>query len=236
MVLARLCGIGCVLVATVSSADASFEWLTQDPRVVHPMVWEQTVGFAVIQGSNDATFPTFERVGELIRPTGKTIALRQVLPLSDSGYHPPESSAYSNALRIGVLRQHNDFVQVVIDPVRGRMTWLEKKHFAAVTLFSAMKTPECCLQLLHLGGAERIEVHAQPRDDSKILRAFNPPKDDWDRATLEILEVRGGWMKIGNHFNPLGGEPEGFRREPGWIRMRDDKGRLVFWVVNPDSC
>jgi hypothetical protein len=235
MSAARLLVIGCVLAATLARADASFEWLTQPPQTVRELVWVQTVGFALIQGRSDTAFTLYEPFGDGLRATTKTITLGRFIPLSDSGYHPPESPEYSNLLRLAVVAKRGELVQIVTDPVRGRTAWLERKHFGAVTFFSELKA-ECCVQLLHLPGAERIEVHAQPRDDSTVLRAFNPPKSELDRATLEVLEVRGGWMKIGNHFNPLAGEPEGFKREPGWIRMRDERGRLVFWVVNPDSC
>lgn len=244
---ARLIVTTCVLLATMVRADGSYEWLSQPPGVVHDAVWQQTIGFALVMGKNATVFPTFERVGEELRPTGKTIALGQLLPLSDGGYHPPDSKEDSNQLRLAVVGLRGAFVQVIVEPRLGRAMWLEKQAFDAVVPFTELK-PGCCVQLLHLPGAERVEVHAQPRDDSKVLRAFNPPKTEWERTTLEILEVRGGWLKVGNHFNPIthptsspqgaliAGEPEGFQREPGWVRMRDEKGRLVFWVVNPDTC
>lgn len=237
MTLARLAVITCVCAATLARADASYEWLSQPPATVADLVWRKAIGYALIQGRNDTSFTLYEPCcgGDGMRPTRLSIPLGRLVPISDAGYHPPESKEYSNSLRLGVLEVRGALVQIVTDPVRARTAWVEKKHFAEVVLFTSLEAG-CCVMLLHLPGAERVEVHAEPSDASTVLRAFNPPTTEWDRTTLEILEVRGGWLKIGNHFNPLAGEPEGFQRQPGWIRMRDGRGRLVFWVANPDSC
>jgi hypothetical protein len=196
-----------------------------DPRGLPDAVWRQAIGFALLEGHSDARF---------LSTDGRSFQLGIVHGLSGSG--EPDARGTTGRMRVAVLTVREDFVQIVSDPQRGLTVWIERRALGdTLTLWSSLR-PGCCVQLLHLNGAERVEARAAPRDDAKVVRAFNPPRDGAAPHTLEIVEVRGEWVKIANHFAPVAGEPEGFQRQPGWIRLRDARGRLVFWVVDPDSC
>ncbi|MFT3707941.1 MAG: hypothetical protein QM817_09820 [Archangium sp.] len=197
-----------VLLSSFARADNPSEALRVDPPAISDSVWRQSIGYAFLNGGKD----------DVLRSTrGRTFTLGIVRGVSEDG---------DGLRRVAVLTVREDFVQIVSDPERNMTLWVERKALDSLTLWEQLK-PQCCVQLLHLAGAERVEARALPRDDSKVVRAFNPPS-----APLEILEVRGEWMKVGNQNTG----DETFVSNPGWIRLRDGRGRLVFWFVQPDNC
>lgn len=74
-------------------------------------------------------------------------------------------------------------------------------------------------------------MFSQP--DAQVQRVFERKNGP---VWLEVVEVREGWVKIANHFSAIEGRPPDFKPEAGWIKLRDDRGRVVFWFVNPDTC
>lgn len=108
---------------------------------------------------------------------------------------------------------------------------LTRLHSYRRYLFT-QSTRACCAQLLFLEGAERVKVFSRPNAEVAQRVFERKSRPVW----LEVVEVREGWVKIENHFPAILGTPLNFKPEPGWIKLRDDRRRLVFWFVNPDTC
>jgi len=234
----RACLLTLLLLSSRAWADASYELLLVTPRAVPDVVWQQAIGFVELRGLAATTLQTWVRSpsGEFTR--GGTLTLGALVPISSAGYHPPESPEYVSPSRLPVLATERGHLRLVIDPLRPRSAWFLERELGerlpgtSRSMFTNSTTRRCCAQLLFLEGADRVEVFAKPGGE-KAFKVLTPGEEpQW----LEVVEVRAGWVKVENHFNALGGKPEGFRSEPGWIRLRDERGRLVFWFVDPDSC
>jgi len=232
----RACLLALLLLSSRTRADASYDLLLVTPRAVPDVVWRQAIGFVELRGFAATTLQTWVRSssGEFTR--GDTLPLGALVPISSAGYHPPESPDYVSPSKLPLLATERGYLRIVINPLRPRSAWFLERELrerlpGSWRSMFTRSTPGCCAQLLFLEGADRVEVFATP--GGTPFKVLTPgPDPQW----LEVVELRDGWVKVQNHFNELGGKPPGFRPEPGWIRLRDERGRLVFWFVNPDSC
>lgn len=226
-----------LLIAAISSpawADGSLDLLLVEPRRVPDIVWKQTIGFVELIGPTQTELQTWQRTPSGGFRRGPKRRLADLAALSSSGYHPPDNTVSINPSKLALLAVESGHVRLVIDPLRPASAWFREDELAKLPgyarAFFTNSPRRCCAQLLFLG--DRVEVFDRP-NAARPLRVHERKRGP---VWLEVVAVRDGWVKVENHFSELTGKPPGFEAEPGWIRLRDDQGRLVFWFVNPDSC
>jgi hypothetical protein len=214
-------------------ADAPVERYHVEADQIAPRVLEDAIGVlslnAGVKGGRFLTRFRHEAAAWVVRDT--LDLLRETTPVSNFGYDlPPDRRSVSN-FRYPVVAVDSSYVEVVIDPVKDERAWLstgeiERRFYHGLVRFDGPGPMKggWGLDLLHLGDDENRMLYAVPDSQAarKSLRTAGKPL--W-----KALLVENGYVQIG--VDRCNGEPV----EPiGWLRVRDDAGRLWIWVKMVD--
>jgi hypothetical protein len=145
------------------------------------------------------SFQAFDRVGTRFVPVGE---------LRTADTFPVGTGGYGGWVRYLVTAQDGKYFQVIVDPYAGRRTWLDldetKSDYAIVFA--------------------NLEGRQHPVEEE--IDVFLLAERSQDRVYYPIA-FKGAYVQIGLRTeDPMAGTIDG--GPVGWIRARDDQGRLAF--------
>jgi hypothetical protein len=164
------------------------------------------------------------------------------IPVSNFGYYPPPGPYAVDEYRYPITARQGRYLQIVIDPIDNRRRWLdpeevEKDFRARVVMFDSLATVgpgEIFLDVFRFTPDRRCRLYNAPSPDAdfKVIS-----EADTAGYLLSVLEVRGGFARVGNYIVNYENQPEAPKVVPlGWVRIWDDEGVLLVWIENVDLC
>jgi hypothetical protein len=165
--------------------------------------------------------------------------LNATIPVSNSDYAVPMSPLSVSGYRYPVVERHDRFVQIVYNPIENWRGWvsldsLEMSFNTEVVIFDSMapgkpnEEPRYFLDVFQWTPDEKCRLYHAPRLDTTFTVLARPGRST---PLLVPMEIRNGFVRIGEYqIEP----PEVTPR--GWVRIRDDEGVPLIWIIYIDLC
>jgi hypothetical protein len=208
--------LGMVGAGPIARSEGYGDWFSYDMARLPKDVLVDTIGQALVHGES---FQAFDRVGTRFVPVGE---------LRTADTFPVGTGGYGGWVRYLVTAQDGKYFQVIVDPYAGRRTWLDldetKSDYAIVfaNLEGRQHPVEEEIDVFLL--AEKTKLYAAPR--SRARATMLREERSQDRVYYPIA-FKGAYVQIGLRTeDPMAGTIDG--GPVGWIRARDDQGRLAF--------
>jgi hypothetical protein len=168
--------------------------------------------------------------------------LNGTIPVSNFGYYPPFEPYAVDEYRYPITARQGRYLQLVIDPVDSRRRWLdleevEKDFQTRVVMFeslAAVAPGELFLDVFRFTPDRKCRLYKTPSPDAdfKLMSEGDTPG-----YLLSVLEVRGGFARVGNYIVNIDNQLDAPRIVPlGWVRIWDDEGVPLIWIKNEDRC
>ena len=178
------------------------------------------------------------------RPGGGHIigVLNGTIPVSNFGYYPPFEPYAVDEYRYPITARRGRYLQIVIDPVDNRRRWLDPKEAengfrTGVVMFeslAAVAPGEIFLDVFRFKPDRKCRLYKTPSPDADF-RLIS--ETDTAGYLLSVLEVRGGFARVGNYIVNINNQLEAPKIVPlGWVRIWDDEGVPLIWIKNEDQC
>jgi hypothetical protein len=168
--------------------------------------------------------------------------LNGTIPVSNFGYYPPFEPYAVDEYRYPITARKGRYLQIVIDPVDNRRRWLdpeevEKDFRARVVMFeslAAVAPGEIFLDVFRFTLDRKCRLYRTPNPDADFKLMS---EEDTPGYLLSVLEVRGGFARVGNYIVNIDNQLEAPKIVPlGWVRIWDDEGVPLIWIKNEDQC
>jgi hypothetical protein len=168
--------------------------------------------------------------------------LNGTIPVSNFGYYPPFEPYAVDGYRYPITARRGRYLQIVIDPVDNRRRWLDpeevEKDFRVKVVMldslAAVSPGELFLDVFRFTPDRRCRLYETPSPDAGF-RLIS--ETDTAGYLLSALEVRGGFVRVGNYIVNFENQLEAPKIVPlGWVRIWDDDGVLLIWIKNEDLC
>jgi len=221
-------------------ADAPSEKYHVAYRDISTEVLQNTIGILTINpGAKKGTsLRIYLRQADRFVPDS-LLKVLETTPISNFGYHNPEGTSKIENYRYPIIEMIGRHARIVYDPVKNLSAWIdldemEKDFFTTVTLLNALnESLPYYVDIFCFTESSRRKIYKSP---AKGAEYFIAAKSDRRYGLLKVMEIGEGFVKVGNpRFNSESFELEGV--DPiGWMRIRDDQGRLTFWINDADGC
>jgi len=168
--------------------------------------------------------------------------LNGTIPVSNFGYYPPFEPYAVDEYRYPITARRGRYLQIVTDPVDNRRRWLDpeevQRNFRVKVVMldslAAVSPGELFLDVFRFTPDRKCRLYKTPSPDADF-RLIS--ETDTAGYLLSILEVRGGFARVGNYVVNLVNQLETPKIVPlGWVRIWDDEGVLLIWIKNEDLC
>jgi hypothetical protein len=165
--------------------------------------------------------------------------LNATIPVSNFDYVVPISPLSVSGYRYPIVERHDRFVQIVYNPIENRRGWVsldslnkgfhtEVVVFDSMALFKPGETPRYFLDLFQLIPDRKCRLYEAPRLDTAFTIFAQPERET---PLLVPIEVRNGFVRVGKY------QTEPPKVTPlGWVRIRDDEGVPLIWIIYIDTC
>lgn len=152
----------------------------------------------------------------------------ETTPVSHFGFHPPQRSAHGH--RYPVVDTAEEHLEIAYEVPYNKRIWvslqnLEEDFFVKLTMFDSIDVPSpFYVDIFFSSEYKKRTVFEEPKDDAK-----NRVLDigQYGRSLIRVTDARHGFLKIGMGSLDY---PEESIIPLGWIKLRDDKGRLAIWI------
>jgi hypothetical protein len=218
-------------------AEGYGDWFLYDANKLPKHVLVDTIGIAMpcAQQQEDETVPLSQRAPRLSatitrfqsyeRKGGKFVPAAEI-PIDDT--LPAGKGGYGGWVRYLVTARSGAYVQIIIDPYRDRRRWI-KPEKDRVILFSELigrrKPIQEEIDIFVLSAETKL--YSEPR----LVAAYETlRRDELQGKVYYPIVFRRDFVQIGVRRmeergpSTVGGEPV------GWVRARDDEGRLAFYL------
>jgi len=186
-----------------------------------------------------------EGQADQFEPQRKLGLLAATIPVSNYGYHPPMGGlpiddVYS--YRYPIVERCSSFLNIVYDPVENWRAWVdlrdvEQDFFTQAVMLDSLAAAEpgsLFLDVFRFTPDRKCRLYKAPSLDADF-RVIS--EQDTAEYLLTVLEVRGGFARVGNYITNPENQIEAPKIVPlGWVRIWDDDGVLLIWVKNEDLC
>jgi len=178
-------------------------------------------------------------------PYRKLNVLAATIPVSNYGYHPPIGGVVADDVcgyRYPIVERCSSYLNIVYDPVENWRAWvdlrdLKQDFFTQVVMLdslAAVGPGEFFLDVFRFTPDRKCRLYKTPSPDADF-RVIS--EQDTAGYLLTVLEVRGGFARVGNYIENFENQLEAPKIVPlGWVRIWDDDGVLLIWIKNEDLC
>ncbi len=204
-----------------------------------PDVLKHTVGIltlnAGVKGGKE--WQTYIRQGGKFVPDRILNLVAATKPVSHFGLSSVEGV---ENFRYPIVSRQDRFYCVVYDPIADSRAWvnfdeLEKHFYCNEVEIETSSSPRLGLGSINIfcfTQSGRRKLYTQPDEQA----AFSiVAKGEGHYSGLIGLEQTGNFLKVGRALANEDGETERME-ELGWIKIRDEAGRLTFWLEMFDDC
>jgi hypothetical protein len=161
--------------------------------------------------------------------------LQQTKAVSGFECRPDRYPQNSFTCHFPLVAQIDNFFLIVINPETNRRAWINRKEAEKdwsidITFFEASH-PKCCEDLVDIfffteSDKRNLYQHPSPDSPFKVIGR--------EAATCVVLKTfRNGFVQLAHIGDKSTNKPE---RSLGWVRLRDDKGRLTVWPHFTQFC
>ena len=168
--------------------------------------------------------------------------LNGTIPVSNFGYYPPFEPYAVDEYRYPITARQGRYLQIALDPIDNRRRWLDPKEVekdfrTRVVMFeslAAVAPGELFLDVFRFTPDRKCRLYKTPSPDAdfKLISEGDTPG-----YLLSVLEVRGGFARVGNYIVNIDNQLEAPKIVPlGWVRIWDDEGVPFVWIKNEDLC
>lgn len=168
-------------------------------------------------------FPIYEPRGGGFASAGE-IRVAETVPASRGGY--------GGWIKFLATERRGRFIRVIVDPYKDRRVWVKPAPGDAVIyseLIGRAKPVEGEIDIFLFSGETKL--YAGPRLDAPI-QILRPNENERAKAYAPVAFTREFVQIVSRRIDPR--DPHGISTvdsEPlGWIRIRDDAGRLAFFL------
>jgi len=199
-------------------------------------VLKNTIGILTlnsgVKGGKDLR--TYLKVGEQFIYS-KTLEVRgETTPISNFGWRSPIDKFIYN-YRYPIVAKFGQYLCIVYEPTKNLKTWIsieeiKEQYFPYIVMLDSIKTPSRFVDIFYFTKSGRRKVYKEPlRDADFIIISTEESK----YPLLNMLEQKNGFIKIGIVHVDFDTDEQ--RVEPlGWIRLKDDQGKLTIWIKYVD--
>ena len=157
-------------------------------------------------------------------------------PISNYGYHPPVDTLVSN-YRFLVLEENDEYYKIAFDYHDPKAYWVDKKElndkfYNRIKYLNKIQTKHGeFISLFGLTNMNQRKIYSDPStsSDFKIIT-----KDEYQDKLIKIVEQKGEYIKIAIAVKNKQLQTEEIGEILGWIRIRDNQGRLNIWIIKMD--
>lgn len=211
--------------AGYSYADCGDETWVIPPKEIDPAVLSKMTAVATLTAEN----PAFTQLSVYELKGGKFVAIAKVPVTKVMGVsHAPTCRPPNNpldGLRIPVFEINGPYVRAALNAKYDSSIWIRPDEFGSQHTVLISSLPKHIYVRTDLGqDGEGLSVYQKPviEEPHTIL-----PKG---YGILGVMQQSGDFIQVGLPYG------EGGLRPIGWIRIRDENGRLVVWPWHYDSC
>lgn len=167
-----------------------------------------------------------------------SLLVKETIPISNFGYHPPIDELNIENYRYPIVAKFDQYLCIVYDPIKNLTTWvnikeIEENFSTSIVMVDSIKTPSLFfVNIFYFTKTGKRKLYQEPQNDAKFTIIS---KNESKYHLLKIIEQRKDFVKIGVVHVDFDTYKESI--EPiGWVRIRDDQGRLMFWIADVDFC
>lgn len=165
-----------------------------------------------------------------------SMKVEETTPLSSFGYHGDASIKLIENYRYPIIETIGSHARIVYDPVKSLSAWInleETEHdfYTKVTLLSDLDALSKYYVDIHgFTKSGRRKIYESPEKDAQYAIVAKS-----STSLLKVIEIGEEFVKLGKPRFNNDWQEEGI--DPvGWIRIRDDEGKLTFWLTFFDNC
>jgi hypothetical protein len=161
----------------------------------------------------------------------------ETIPISSCSYKSWEERGIIQYFRYPITGRSGRFLRICYDPVGHLEGWVDPEEVqqefeTSIINLDSIQTPSTFfIDIFHFSPGERCKIYSRPNggSDVKTLSKYNPKY-----FVFRILELRGNYAKIAAVLGMGNGEEP--RETLGWIKLRDEGGVWLIWVMCADLC
>lgn len=166
----------------------------------------------------------------------KTLNLKaETIPVSNFGYASDSSKEEISNFRYPILQRNGELLQIVIDPVTNSKAWIvldeaAKDYYPEVALVDSLKLHSLYIvDIFHFAKNGVREFYMNPSQDS-IIATLHAGEIKYSHNKL--LEQNKDYLKVWSYNMDFKGKEHELT---GWIKVRDNQGRLSIWLKYADT-
>lgn len=241
----RIIGICVVSILLLSSvfADAPYEKFHISCKDISKEVLRDAIGILTVYSDKrkPKELKAYSKQGDQF-VFGGILKLKEAIPISSFGYHycPPLPPLDCDSLNIRthrypIVASFDRYLCVASHPVKNLRVWINvedlKEDFkVSILMLEEINSWDGFIDIFCFTESKRRKVYREPKRDSDYF--IISPKGE---LLLKAIEQKDGFIKIGRVDVDFDTYEESI--EPiGWIRIRDDEGRLMIWIEDVDLC
>ncbi|MGE5693484.1 MAG: hypothetical protein ACM3YF_06875 [Candidatus Zixiibacteriota bacterium] len=161
----------------------------------------------------------------------------ETIPISSCGYQSWAERRIIQYFRYPITDRSGKFLQICYDQVQQLEAWVDLEEVGlefetSIIKLDSIQTPSTFfVDIFHFSPGGRCKIYSRPNGHSgvKSLSKNNPKY-----FVFRILELKRGYAKIAAVLGMGNGEEP--RETLGWIKLRDEHGVLLIWVMCADLC
>ncbi len=218
-------------------ADAPYEKYHIAYKDISKDVLKSTIGILTVNSvvRKVVKLKTYSRDGKQFI-YNKTLKIKETIPISNYGYHPPIDKWHISNYRYPILAKFEEYLCIVYDPIKNLKIWVNTKEieenvYTSIVMSDSIKTPDSFfVDIFCFTNSGSRKVYKEPQNDADFIILA---KYQFKYLLLKIIEQRNGFIKVGSfHLNH---DTDKKTIEPlGWVRIKDNQGMFMIWINNVD--
>ncbi len=214
--------------------DAPFEkyHVTYSPELRHTL--KETIGILIINSGvkRGRELQTYSKNDKDFKLSETLDVIKETIPISNFGYQPIVLDSSVQNYKYPLTAGNGDYLEFVYDTKKGSKTWintkeLEKNFCLTIIMIDSIPIPSrFFVDIFYFTNSGKRKLYKQANRNS----SFKIISKEEQKPLLEIIEQKEEFFRLGiYHFYDI--ESKDNWTEPiGWVRIRDDKGMLLFWL------